>query len=261
MRAPEVLLACAFALVTLPVPGQESSRRAPGERGPDAGRYADQVRPFLVRHCLGCHGGEKPKGDFRLDRLAPDFADRPTRERWLAVLKRVEAGEMPPKAKPRPPEKEVLALSNWIRGRSAGADNVPGRVVLRRLNRVEYENTVRDLLGVDVDLKDLLPADSSADGFDNVGEALHLSSFLMERYLEAADVALNVAIANGPKPKTIKKRYLLKDQHQVKSTTESVFRRLDDTLVLFSSSPWQAVTLYQFYPPDRDRYRFRISAS
>src|SRR5207247_9543434 len=60
---------------------------------------------------------------------------------------------------------------------------------------------------------------------------------------------------------TIKERYSLKDQHQVKWTTESVFRRLDDTVVLFSSSPWQAVHLYQFYPPDRGKYRFRISAS
>ncbi len=137
-----------------------------------------------------------------------------------------------------------------------------GRTVLRRLNRVEYENTVRDLLGIQVDLKDVLPMDGSAGGFDNVGEALHTSSFLMEKYLEAAEKALNLAIANGPQPPYAKKRYSLKDQHQVKSTTESVFRRLDDdTVVMFSSSAWQAVNLYQFYPPDRGKYRFRISAS
>ena len=79
-----------------------------------------------------------------------------------------------------------------------GGPPTQGRVVLRRLNRVEYENTVRDLLGIDIELKELLPADGSADGFDNVGEALHTSSFLMEKYLEAADTALNVAIANRP---------------------------------------------------------------
>src|SRR4051812_17876980 len=69
----------------------------PGEKGPDARRYDDQVRPFLARHCLACHGAEKPKGDLRLDTLSPDFNDPASRERWLAVLKRVKAGEMPPK--------------------------------------------------------------------------------------------------------------------------------------------------------------------
>ena len=80
---------------------------------------------------------------------------------------------MPPKSKPRPPEKDVQFLSDWIGDRVKAAEaarRAQGRVVLRRLNRVEYENTVRDLLGVDVDLKELLPSDSSADGFDNVGE-------------------------------------------------------------------------------------------
>ena len=134
------------------------------------------------------------------------------------------------------------------------------RAVLRRLNRTEYQNTVRDLLGIDVDLKELLPLDSSAGGFDNVGEALHISSFLMDRYLEAADKALSVAIANLPQPPLVKKRYSLKDERLVKTTTEKVYLDRDESLVMFSSSPWNAITVGQFYPPDRGRYRIRISA-
>jgi hypothetical protein len=223
------------------------------------------IWPVLVAHCYGCHSQEtdKPKGDLRLDRLAADFADEASRQRWAAVLKRVQAGEMPPKGKPRLPEHEVQLLSEWIRARAAAAESArraEGRVVLRRLNRVEYENTVRDLLGVEIDLKEMLPLDTSAHGFDNIGEALHVSSFLMERYLEAADAALNVAIANGPQPPTIKKRYSCKDERQVKSATESVYRQRDDAVVFFSSSAWNAVTSSQFYPPDRGKYRFRISA-
>src|SRR4029453_17434011 len=114
--------------------------------------------------------------------------------------------------------------------------------VVRRLNRVEYENTVRDLLGIDIDLQELLPPDASANGFDTSGEALHTSSFLMERYLEAADKALAVAIANGPQPKTVKTRYSLKDERLVKASTESVFLPRDDALVMFSSSAWNAIT-------------------
>jgi len=138
-----------------------------------------------------------------------------------------------------------------------------GRAVSRRLNRFEYQNTLCDLLGVKVDFQELLPQDNSADGFDNVGEALHVSSFLMERYLEAANIALELAIANGPQPPAISKRYSLKETHQLKSATERVFIKSDDNdrVVMFSSSPWQAVSLTPFYPPDPGNYRFRISAS
>ena len=163
----------------------------------------------------------------------------------------------------------ILTFSIWLLAPLAcvsfvTADDAPptahGRVVLRRLNRTEYENTVRDLLGIEVELKDLLPLDSSAEGFDNVGDALHISSFLMEKYLEAADKALNVAIANLPQPPLVNKRYSLKDERLVKTTTESVYRQRDDSVVMFSSSPWNAITVGQFYPPDRGTYRIRISA-
>jgi mono/diheme cytochrome c family protein len=221
----------------------------------------DPVRLFLTAHCLECHSGTKPKGDFNTEKLLAEFGDAANRERWLAVLKRVQAGEMPPKAKPRPAEKDVKAFAGWIEAKTAAATRAHGRTVVRRLNRVEYQNTVRDLLGIPVNLQALLPADSSANGFDTSGEAMHVSSFLMEKYLEAADTALGLAIANGPQPPLIKKRYSLKDQHNVKTTTERVYRVRDDVVTLFSSSAWNAVHLYQFYPPDRGRYRFRISAS
>jgi mono/diheme cytochrome c family protein len=257
--------ACAVAVLVVlgaaEAPAQSSSKASPADR-----HYEDQVRPFFVRHCFECHGGEKPKGDFRIDQLAPDFASDEGRERWQTVRERVEAGKMPPKSKPRPNHDEVLALTAWIGGMVEAAEaaerTTQGRVVLRRLNRLEYENSVRDLLGVNSKLKDLLPLDSSAGGFDNVGDALHTSSFLMERYLEAADTALNQAIANRPKPPAIRKRYRLTETHSVKSAQEHVFRKLDDDRVaLFCSSPWQAVGLSTFYPNERGRYRFRISAS
>ncbi len=205
---------------------------------------------------------QKPKGDFHLDRLSLDFEGAVSRDQWLAVMKQLQTGSMPPKSKPRPPASEVRVLSDWIGGKmETAARRAEGRVVLRRLNRNEYENTVRDLLGVEVNLKEQLPHDGSADGFDNVAAALHTSSFLMERYLEAADAALNVAIANRPKPPTIKKRYSLAETHQVKSSTESVYRKHHEYVVCFSSSAWNAVGLSPFYPPDRGHYRFRISAS
>jgi len=134
------------------------------------------------------------------------------------------------------------------------------RTVMRRLNRAEYERTICDLLGIRAEFQELLPPDTSSHNFDNVGEALHVSSFLMERYLEAADKALGLAIANGPQPPLVKKRYSLKDTHQVRSSTESVYRKRDDTVICFSSSAWNSVVVSPFYPPDRGTYRFRISS-
>ncbi len=262
MRGLTPLLTCAISLMVSPVWGQEPGRSA------DAAAFEAKVRPILVAHCYGCHSpdAKEPKGKFRADRLSPDFADEANRTQWAAVLERVKAGEMPPKSKPRPPEKDAQFLTNWIGDKVKAAEatrRAEGRVVQRRLNRVEYENTVRDLLGVEADLKELLALDSSMDGFDNQGTALHVSSFAMERYLEAADKALELAITNRPKPPPlIKKRYSLKETHQFRIMSERVFRPLDDDgVVLFTSSPWQAVSLSPFYPPDRGNYRFRISVS
>jgi mono/diheme cytochrome c family protein len=258
------LLGIVVAMCGYRLNAKENSPTVAGDDAADAKIYEAQVQRFLVQHCLACHGVEKPKGDLRLDRLQPDFANAASVAQWQAVLKRVNAGEMPPKTKPRPAEQEVKALSAWISARVQAAEaarRAEGRVILRRLNRVEYENTVRDLLGVHVELRDMLPMDGAAGGFDNVADALHTSSFLMEKYLEAADKALSLAIANQPQPPLLKKRYSLKETHHVKSTTERVFRHLDDTIVCFSSSAWNAIVLSPFYPPDRGKYRIRISAS
>jgi hypothetical protein len=233
--------------------------------GPEAKPADDAARPFFAQHCQTCHEGLKPKGKFRLDSLTQDFNDKANRERWLAVLEQVQAGTMPPKEKPRPPAPAVQALSAWIGGRvekaAAARNAAQGRVVLRRLNRTEYQNTVRDLLGVDLDLQDVLAPDTLADGFDNRAEGLHVSTFLMEQYLDAADAVLNTAIANAPRPTTIKKRHSIKDERTV-DPKNSVYRHLDDGVAIFAS--WVSaniqVSLYNFRTRDRGKYRFRISA-
>ncbi|MBY0526747.1 MAG: DUF1592 domain-containing protein [Gemmataceae bacterium] len=239
-----------------------SSDSAPNDKGSDTKPINELSRAFLAKHCIQCHGAEKPKGGFRVDALSGDFSDKANRDRWLAVHAQLKDGAMPPKGKPRPPEPDVRSLVDWIHGRTTAAEvdrrATQGRVVLRRLNQVEYQNTVRDLLGVDVDLTDLLPVDTSANGFDNNAETLHVSSYSMELYLEAAERVLDAAVANGPKPATIKKRFSLKDE----KPSGNVYRKLDDAFAIFSS--WASaniqVTLWQFRTRERGNYRFRISA-
>lgn len=264
----QAALAClgtAVACLALAVPGPDRAVPAPAIP-PTVKHYDEQVKPFLVKHCQECHGPEKPKGKFRLDSLSSDFTDKSHREKWLTVLEQLKTGAMPPKAKPRPPDKEIDAMTVWIAARVEAAEAAhrakQGRVVMRRLNQAEYQNTIRDLLGVDVDLKEILPADTSTDGFDTNAEALHVSSFLMEQYLEAADRVLNAAIANGPKPATLKRRFNIKDERSVKPTG-SVYRHLDDAVAIFSS--WASaniqVTLWQaFTYREPGRYRVRVSA-
>lgn len=216
---------------------------------------------FLAVHCEKCHSGEKPKGEFNLASLTTDFSIKSNRERWLKVLEQVRTGTMPPKESPRPEQPELEAVTNWISREAAAGQAAAGRVVLRRLNRSEYQNTVRDLLGVSVDLKELLPEDIVPNGFDNSAEALHVSSFLMSSYLEAADRVLELAIASGPQPDIVNKRFSIKDESSVKAKG-SVYRHLDDGVAVFSS--WVSaniqVTLWQFGSRHRGEYRFRISA-
>lgn len=216
-------------------------------------------RKLLNEHCGKCHTGEKPKGDFDLESLSPDFADADSRRHWLSVLEQIETGEMPPETKPRPPATQVQALTTWIRKTAAQSAN--GRVVMRRLNRAEYANTVRDLLGVEIDLADLLPPDTSTNGFDNNAESLHTSSYLLRSYLDAADRVLDEAIVNESKPWQVKKRFHIKDESSVKRPG-SVYRFLEDGVAIFAV--WESanirVTMWNFRSPFRGKYRFRISA-
>ncbi len=225
---------------------------------------ADVAEPFLAKHCRSCHAGDEPKGDFHLDTLSTNFSDKDTRDAWLSVRQQVDAGNMPPKDKPRPSAEQIEALTNWIDQRVAKGEAdqraTQGRVVLRRLNRNEYANTVRDLTGVDVDLKDLLPPSTSTTGFDNSAEGLHVSTYLMESYLAAADRVLEAAIANGPRPDTIKQRHDIKDEKTVKPTG-SVYRHLDDGVAIFATAVNAniQVTMWRFMSRHPGKYRFRLS--
>ena len=176
----------------------------------DSEVYEKTIKPVLAKHCFTCHGEGAKAKRLRLDRLTPKFAGEQG-EYWMTVLDKVRSGEMPPEGKPRPTAAEQKKLQEWIQVglRAAGQaqQKAEGRVPLRRLNRVEYENTVRRLLAIETDLKDLLPEDNALDGFDNSAEALSVSTVLMQRYLEAADAALDAAILHGPRPASTKQRY------------------------------------------------------
>ncbi|TAH35407.1 MAG: DUF1592 domain-containing protein [Planctomycetota bacterium] len=154
------------------------------------------VRPFVLQHCAACHGEEKPKAKMSLTRFADAAAAQAAPEVWLEVRARLAAGEMPPEGRPRPAPADAQAVIEWIE-RNISLEDVasdPGRPLLRRLNRAEYRNTVRDLLGVDYPADAEFPADTVGRGFDNQGDALALTDLQLEKYVQAAERIAELAV-------------------------------------------------------------------
>jgi hypothetical protein len=181
---------------------------------PDVSEHKRTIVPFLKQHCQKCHGPDKQKGDFRVDRDLPnDFLTRSVAQKWSEVLNKLDTGEMPPKDEPRPAANDVVKISEWItRERLRGEQARKGTsVVLRRLNRAEYNNTVRDLVGADIPTFDEFPADPPAGGFDNNGAALSISPLYLELYLKAAQRIVDRAIVTEKKPVSIKWRFELEE--------------------------------------------------
>lgn len=168
--------------------------------------FAKDVVPFLSRHCYACHNKEKRRGDLALDGHRDDEEVPKHRDLWENVLEMVRTGEMPPKDRPRPDPAEADSALRALEGVLARFDcsgpRPAGRVTLRRLNREEYNNTIRDLVGVDFQPASDFPNDDVGYGFDNIGDVLSLSPLLFEKYLAAAEAILEraVVVADPPKP-------------------------------------------------------------
>src|ERR1700736_2105072 len=154
-------------------------------------RFAQTVRPFLNSYCVGCHGGATPAAQFDLrpySTVAAVIQDYP---RWNLVLEKLTAKEMPPKQAPQPPADIRQEVIDWVRAertneaRKNAGD--PGPVMVRRLSNAEYNNTIRDLTGVDMRPTREFPVDpANTAGFDNSGESLTMSPALLNKYLQAA---------------------------------------------------------------------------
>ena len=162
--------------------------------------FEKDILPILEEHCFSCHGEGEAKGDLSLDGFKTVSDVHRGYKIWEKVRKLVLANEMPPqKKKKRPDAKQRALLTDWTRHtldtfyRTSPPD--PGRVTVRRLNRVEYNNTIRDLMRVDFKPAKDFPADDSGYGFDNIGDVLTMSPLLMEKYFAAAEEIAAKAVA------------------------------------------------------------------
>ncbi len=167
------------------------------------------VKPFFTEHCAKCHGEKKQKGDLRVDTLKIDFDSPKIMGHWEEIMNRINSGDMPPDdVDKRPKPDDIARVAEWISGQLHEAEvamQASGRerVAFRKLSREEYANTIRDLLGVNFDVKGPtgLPEDPDWKGFERIGSVLTLSPAHVEKYLGAADAILDEALSIRPEPK------------------------------------------------------------
>jgi len=183
---------------TPPAPSSRAAQPVPSSAG-----FETIIKPFLAQNCFTCHGKKKQENDLNLQSFESSASLIEHRERWDEVVGKLRRGEMPPLEEEQPPEAQRQAVATWLSRELARIDAAtppdPGRVTARRLNRTEYNNTIKELLGLDVRPADDFPQDDSGYGFDNIADVLSLSPVLMEKYVSAADRVARVALF-GPPP-------------------------------------------------------------
>ena len=220
-----------------------------------AATFEEAVAPVLERRCVVCHGAALQQGRVRLDTLSPDLInDTKAARTWKNVLNQLNSGRMPPEGAPQLTAPERDAVVNWLTTEVQRAiraqRSTGGHVVMRRLNRVEYQNTMRDLLGLDIDYAKNLPPDaSSPDGFQNNGAALRMSALQLEYLLQSARGALGRVIVEGAAPRVFEHHAEETVIDKVKTTNWS--NRLGRTGVFAARAP-------EF--PDEGEFVLRVKA-
>src|SRR5258708_6210933 len=167
--------------------------------------FDSAVQPVLGTTCKLCNNDRLASGGLNIAPFLKPASLAEQRDGWEAILQKIRSGEMPPKSVPRPPAEQMDALVRFVENEFEKADRNakpdPGRLVAHRLNRREYSNTIRDLLGVDFRAEKDFPTDDSGYGFDNIGSVLTISPVLMEKYMNAAETIAARAIGADPLPK------------------------------------------------------------
>ena len=220
----------------------------------------ESLRPFLERHCYDCHDAEVKKGGLDLETLPADSTHAATLDLWTRLYDKVVSGEMPPKKKTPPPAAEREAFTGLLAQALNRWDTAVKGTVMRRLNRVEYEHTLQDLLGVRTELKEWLPEDGKAHGFDTVGEALDLSPVHLQRYMDAAGAALDAAETFGERPAATTSEHRLDELGGAANIGKHWLKRPDGAVVVFTESEFPAARFHTFRASHTATYRIAIHA-
>jgi hypothetical protein len=223
----------------------------------DAVRFEATVQPFIEDTCVPCHNDRRKRGGLSMAALQTLDSVARAPNTWEKMLQKLRTGEMPPPEDPRPHPDTLAAVTAWIEHELDRVDRLappePGRLTVRRLNRTEYNNTVRDLLGVDARPADDFPQDDSGYGFDNIADVLSVSPVLMERYVIAAERVARLAVFGPERMKPTLERKNSGPRKVVEITT--IPDEYDETGLTL---PNAAHTLHRF--PVDGEYIIRVHA-
>ncbi|MEM6469053.1 MAG: DUF1587 domain-containing protein [Planctomycetota bacterium] len=219
------------------------------------------LQPFFNSYCIDCHGDGADEGGFEFESLGSDLLDAEVRRRWVLAFDRIQKGEMPPPDYDVPEAGDRTEFLTTLSGHLKKAHASEREVVLRRLNRVEYENTINDLFGVDMRLAELLPEESTKHGFDNNGEVLSLSSELIEVYLSTADQILDRVMGPRTPPEYVSIQKSVRDLvHENMYNRWFKLLELDGGTVVYSSEFGAGSQLNLYRTKSEGTYRFRLHA-
>ncbi len=185
--------------ISAPAPIKTPAATAPSAPpvNPALATFHQVIEPILKDNCYDCHGNGESRAGVAFDQLKTEDQILHNPDLWLKVLKNTRSGIMPAGGNPRLSAQDQATLDNWIKFSAFGIDpdNLdPGRVTLRRLNRTEYHNTIKDLLGVDFDVNVEFPPDDTGYGFDDIGDVLTISPMRLEKFLQAAQTIVDRAV-------------------------------------------------------------------
>ena len=172
-------------------------------------QFDSKVKPFLSKYCYDCHGEGSAKGQVSLDDPKNGAHQMDNQKLWLQIWENLRSDLMPPAKEEQPKTAERLELIHWIERNVFLIDYEnpdPGRITMRRLNRIEYGHTIKDLLGIEFNVTDNFPPDDTGYGFDTIGDVLTISPLLMEKYFSAAEQIMKKAIpeeVGRPQPLSI----------------------------------------------------------
>lgn len=240
-----VLISLLAGLIASPVAAQS-----------EASQFQTTIEPFLTRNCYGCHNAQSKTAGVDFTQYKTNETAERAVDLWEKAIDKLRQSAMPPPPIPRPKQADVDAVIHWMEAVVAQADaNVrpdPGRVTAHRLNRVEYDNTVRDLLGVDIHPSADFPQDDSGYGFDNIGDVLTVSPVLMERYMNAAGKLVKTAIHGPEKLKPVLVR------HQPTTREFELFPKAKSTYDVTGLSMPNALHTTHLFPVEGE-YTMRVA--
>lgn len=253
MRIP-LFSVCMIALAASPVTGN------PTQQAPES------VHQFVDLNCYDCHNEVDREGGLDLEKLAFDPYSVESMNQWTLMFDRVKNDEMPPKDDLQPPAEErasfIESLGTALHRVSEKQQQELGRVRSRRLNRIEYQSTIHELLGVDIPLTRYIPEDAAQEGFTNVAEVQQMSYHLLQKYLEAADAALDEAFERALEPADPTRMYLAPEEFADGGATNNDRGPWlhNNSGVVFSGTQFYHGRMRATTVPESGWYRIRLSA-